>query len=71
MSSPLAEPTVPELFSLPADQLTDVEFKRIIAEYRNERHSWNKKEKEKEAKRGAPKVEKGSIKITDLSDLGL
>lgn len=71
MNSPLTEPTISELFSLPADQLSDTDFKRIIAEYRNERHLWNRAEATKAAKKGAPKVEKGSVQIGGLEDLGL
>lgn len=66
--SPLAEATITELFTIPPDQLSDAQFERIIAEYRAERHTWNKAE---EAKRAAPK--RGQPKITDidLSDINI
>jgi len=69
--SPLNEPTISELFALPPAELSDANFMRIIEQYRSERHSWNQKEKEKTAKKGAPKVAKGSVTGLTLDDLGL
>lgn len=71
IESPLNEPTIPELFSAPPESLSDAQFDRIIANFAEERHAWNKKEKAKAAAKGAPKVEKGSVKEISLSDLGL
>ena len=67
-SSPLEGVSLQELSTIPAEQLTDAQFNRIIEVYRSERLSWNQAETKKKAAASAPKLTKGSVKPS-LSDL--
>lgn len=67
-SSPLEGVSLQELFSIPAEQLTDAQFNKIIEVYRSERLSWIQAETKKKAAASAPKLIKGSVKPS-LSDL--
>jgi hypothetical protein len=64
--SPLREATITELFGLPPEELSDAQFERIIAEFRAERHTWNKTE---EVKRAAPKKGQPKITAVNLDDI--